>query len=216
MSKIRELRKNAGMPQAQLAERIGTTQPQIFKLETGKLQLSKDWAKRIAKVFGIEPSSLVFGENISQPSGEFGLRVEGVVEAGRFRDISLVEDNPDEREFIPAARDPRYPHANQYALRVSGDSMDEIAADGSYVTCVCWPETGLALEDRMVLHVERHVGPLVENTLKRYVIKGGKKWLCPESSNKKHAAIEIDGDESAEFVIKGLMIGMYSSFDYRS
>lgn len=216
MNTIRELRKNAKMSQAKLAERIGTTQPQIFKLETGKIQLSKEWAERIGKVFDVEPSSLVFGENISQPPREVGLRVEGVVEAGHFRDVSLVEDNPDEREFIPVARDPRYPHANQYALRVSGDSMDLIAPDGSYVTCVCWPDAGLALENRMVLHVERHVGPLVENTLKRYVVKGGRKWLCPESSNEKHTDIEISGDDSAEFIIKGLMLGRYELFDYRS
>ena len=150
----------------------------------------------------------------AQPAPSFGLRVEGVVQAGVFIDTSLIEDNPDERRIIPTSPDPRYPHAHQYALEVAGDSMNNFIQDGGIVTCAAWADTGLILRPRMILHVERNDGGRVETTLKRYAERDGKRWLDPDSSNPKHCPIEINGDEATEILIKGLVIGKWEPVDF--
>ena len=149
-----------------------------------------------------------------QPDRLFGLRVEGVVQAGVFIDTSLIEDNPDERRIIPTSPDARFPHAHQYALEVVGDSMNNFVKDGGVVTCASWADTGLVLRPKMILHVERHDHGKVETTIKRYAERGGKRWLDPDSTNKKHCPIEITGDESTEILIKGLVIGKWEPVNF--
>jgi transcriptional regulator with XRE-family HTH domain len=214
MNSIKQLRIDKGLSQAELARLAGTNQPQIFKLEKSKLQLSKEWAERLAPHLGVSAPSLMFGHPPQLLGVAPGLIVEGSVEAGSFRDVSLVDESPSEREVIPVARDQRFPHAHQYSMIVSGDSMDAVVDEGSYVTCAAWADLGLQLRPGMILHVEKHIGALVENTLKRYAERDGKRWLDPESSNRKHLPIEINGDESTEILIKGLMTGYWKPFDF--
>jgi len=65
-----------------------------------------------------------------------GLEVVGVTEAGAFRDATLSHKRRAMLDTIPVAKDARFDHAQQYALLVTGDSMDKIIEDGSFVTCV--------------------------------------------------------------------------------
>lgn len=51
-NRIRELRKKAGLSQAQLGEQIGLHQTQIGNLENGARNLTFEWARRIAKALG--------------------------------------------------------------------------------------------------------------------------------------------------------------------
>lgn len=137
-----------------------------------------------------------------------GLEVVGTIQAGTWIDRSIVDDSG-EYEIIPVARDPRFPHARQYSLKVSGDSMDLEYPDGSYVTCVDFYESGLQAKQGMVVHVERHNGPLVEATLKAIDIGSGETILVPRSSNPRHKPIKLNGDEGTQIVIRGAVIGSY-------
>lgn len=144
-----------------------------------------------------------------------GLKVLGIVRAGTFVDTSLVNQGGDKmREFINVAQDPRFTEAAQYALLVSGDSMNKRYEDGCYVTCASWAETGLALKSGMRLHIEKHDGDLVENTLKLYVERDGKRWLEPESTNQVHKIIELNGNEATEIIVKGLVTGSWKPETY--
>ena len=215
------LLEEAGIPASVIAGDIGRDKDYVRDFIVGRKKSLKagDMEKIIERLRSSMPLTKInkiLGKQTVNVEHSPWLRVEGIVEAGNFRDVSLVEDDPDSREILPVAADPRYPHARQYALEVSGDSMDQIVKDGAYVTCVSWADSGLALEPKMVLHVERHIGPLIETTLKRFEIRDGKRWLCPASSNPKHQPIEINGDDSSELVIKGMMIGRYEKFDYRT
>lgn len=139
-----------------------------------------------------------------------GLRVEGTANAGQFRDITLDLDDEHEREIVPVARDVRYPYAAQYALKVSGDSMDREFPNGSYVTCARWNDLGLDLKPGMAIHVDRvRAAVLVETTIKIFAVEGGRQWLFPNSNNTTHTPIEINGDEDTEIHIKGLVIGSW-------
>lgn len=137
-----------------------------------------------------------------------GLAVVSEVSAGNWREVTDLGEH-EEKETIAAARDPRFPRAKQYALRVRGDSMDIDYPDGSYVTCVDYWDAGVTIRDGHVLHVERTKagGQLVEITIKAVETIGGKVYLAPRSKNAKWKPFPIDGEEDTEVRIKGLVTG---------
>lgn len=65
MSKITELREALGLSQAELAALAETTQPTIGRLETGKMELTKKWAERLAPHLNTTAEVLLFA-----PAGE--------------------------------------------------------------------------------------------------------------------------------------------------
>jgi SOS-response transcriptional repressor LexA len=137
-----------------------------------------------------------------------GLDVMGTIQAGNWVDRSLVDEH-EEHEIIPVARDPRFPHAKQYALAVIGDSMDKEYPEGCYVTCVDYWDSGLQLRDGLIVHVERHNGPLVEMTLKAVETIDGEKMLVPRSNNPRHKPIKPEGDGGTDVLVKGIVTGSY-------
>lgn len=58
-NRIKEFRDAAGMSQQQLAERVGTTNQQISRLESGERRLTVEWMARIAPVFRVAPARLI-------------------------------------------------------------------------------------------------------------------------------------------------------------
>ena len=58
-NRLKELRDLAGLSMQALADRVGTTAPQINKLEKGERRLTLDWMTRLASALGIEPKDLL-------------------------------------------------------------------------------------------------------------------------------------------------------------
>lgn len=58
---IKELREKLKLSQADLAEAVGTSQPQIKRLEAGDRKLTKEWAERLSPHLGVAAESLMFG-----------------------------------------------------------------------------------------------------------------------------------------------------------
>ncbi|WP_173931362.1 LexA family transcriptional regulator [Chelativorans sp. Marseille-P2723] len=214
MSILRNLRIKKGLSQSALAELVGTSQPQIRRLEAGERKLTKEWAERIAPHLGVTPEMLIFEKKTEQLE-VIGLPIMGIVRAGDWRDISIL-DAEEEREVIHVARDPRFPHAKQYALLVSGDSMNLRFPDGCYVTCVDFAGSGLALKSGMIIHVERQMAgmQLVETTLKEVQFSGGKTLLVPRSTNSAHKPIVLSGGEDTEISVKGIVTGKFEPVSF--
>jgi transcriptional regulator with XRE-family HTH domain len=57
---LKRLRAEAELSQAELAERVGTDQPQVSKWERGKLRLGKEWAEKLAPHLGTDAMRLLF------------------------------------------------------------------------------------------------------------------------------------------------------------
>lgn len=212
MSLIRDLRKKIGMTQQQLAELAGTSQPQIKRLEKGQRTLSKDWAERLAPHLRVTAEHLMFEKPLHKRLEVTGLRVMGIIKAGDWKDISILGDDDTEPEVFQVARDPRFPRADQYLLKVEGDSMNEMFPDGSYVICVNFADSGLALKTGQIVHVERTLAEthLVETTLKQVNIQAPDRIsLRPRSTNPVHKEVILDGDESIEVQVRGIITGKY-------
>lgn len=215
MSILRKLRTQKGLSQQALAELAGTTQPQIRRLEAGDRKLTKEWAVRLAPHLGVTPEMLLFEKEPEEQLDVIGLPVMGIIRAGDWRDISIL-DAETEPEVIHVARDPRFPYARQYALLVSGDSMNERFPDGCYVTCVDFAESGLSLKSGMIIHVERQLAgtQLVETTLKEVQFTKGHTVLVPRSTNPVHKPIVLNGEEDTEILVKGIVIGKYEPVSF--
>lgn len=212
MNRLRDLREAIGLSQARLAELAGTTQPTVYRLESSQRKLSKKWAEALAPHLRVTPQELMFDDSVPALTG---LRVEGISRAGQWLDITLMEDDESDREVITAARDQRYPHAHQYALKVAGDSMNLRFPDGCYVICAAWPDIGLDLKPGMVLHVERHTAAhTVETTIKKFAVRGGCRYLDPESDNPHWKPIALTGGDDIEVLIKGLVISKFEPISY--
>ena len=59
MNRLRELRLLRGLTGAELAARVGTSQAQIHKLETGQRKLTVEWMQRLAKALDVAPIDLI-------------------------------------------------------------------------------------------------------------------------------------------------------------
>jgi repressor LexA len=175
--------------------------------------------QKLAIALDTSPQYFSFFEHTPVLAGPFpvsGLRVEGKVQAGAWLDTSLIDDDEEDREIIPVARDTRFPHARQYALAVIGDSMNKLFPEGSYVTCVDFDESGLLMKEGQIVHVERRDGSLTEITIKSVHFEPDRICLMPQSTNPKHQPIEYkrrsandDFEDGVMVKIRGVVIGKF-------
>lgn len=210
--RLEELRTNRTA--ASVAAGLGRTF--IRDLARGKgANPSIDSLRKLAVALKLSVEDLTTDtESATLPPQEVAINqlvVMGTIEAGQFRDITLADQDEEDREVINVARDPRFPRARQYALKVSGDSMDELFPDRSYVTVVDFWDSGLEPKDGLVVHVERRIADthLVETTLKEIKRQGAEVILVPRSSNAKHKPIPMAGDGKTEIVICGVVTGKW-------
>lgn len=204
----------AGIQAAPLAAMIDRDKDYIRDYLKGRKQsLKVDDAQKIADALGVPLNDLT--ERTGEHQDELGMEVAGKVAAGLYKDIS-IEDQDVVKPRIAFARDLRFSHAKQYALEVEGDSMDELFPNGSYVVCVDYIGSGLPLKSGMSVHVEKSVvgGQLVETTLKEVHKDGKRVVLKPRSSNPSHKPIELNGNESTDIEVKGIVIGKWEPITF--
>lgn len=60
-NRIKEWRDRRGLLQTQLAKKVRTTQPTIVKLESGEMQLTEAWLRKLAKALTCAPADLMHG-----------------------------------------------------------------------------------------------------------------------------------------------------------
>lgn len=58
-NKIKEIRQLRNMTAAKLAELCGTNAVQIYRMESGKRELSFDWLSKISKALNVKPYELI-------------------------------------------------------------------------------------------------------------------------------------------------------------
>lgn len=210
-------RKRAGYETAAEAARaLGVKDQTYYAHENGSSGLRAEVAEKYARKFKVSLEWLLTEKGEISPNGVVpheigiaGLPLLGNIQAGHWLETTFADEGA-EREMLPVARDLRFPHAKQYALRVVGDSMDLDFPDGSVVTCVDFAESGLALTEGMTIHVERQRGggQLVEITLKFVERRRGEFVLVPRSSNTKYQAFPMSSNgHDTEVFVRGIVTG---------
>jgi len=66
MNRIREIRSAKNLTQAELARRVGTTQPQIDRLEKSNRRLTEDWMRRLAEALDVTPADLISAPTVAE------------------------------------------------------------------------------------------------------------------------------------------------------
>lgn len=191
---IKRARLDAGLTQAELAERMGIPQSVVSTWESGASQSWRRYAERLASTLSMPKGHFVALEP-GQPIGQ-GVVVVGEVQAGVFR--AALEWSDEDRFQIPVGAVGGFEPDQLCALRVVGPSMDLVYPDGSYVIVARALDTDVRDGDRVVVHVQR--GGLWEATLKEVRVEGdGRIALWPRSSHPEHQTpIYLDaGDQDA-------------------
>lgn len=215
--RLTKARIRAGYEKAiDAAQALGVRPSTYYSHENGSIGLRASVADKYARKFKVSLDWLLTGRGDMQPNGAApyeidvaGLPLLGSIQAGHWLELGFAQEEA-RVEMVPIIRDPRFPHAKQYALRVVGDSMDLDYPDGSIVTCVDFADSGMSLGEGLIVHVERQRagGQLVEITLKAVELRRGKLCLVPHSSNPTWQPIPLeDADGETVTIAKGIVLG---------
>ncbi len=132
---IKRLRKQAGMTQVELAEKLDVARSTITQWETGWSSPRMGMVQKLAGVFGVtsaemlaEPTDLPDGAMpVRGTSAMVPLRVLGATHAGERMD----EDESDYMVEFPQSVAERHPGC--FALRVEGDCMNRRYPEGCHI-----------------------------------------------------------------------------------
>ncbi len=193
--RLRDIRKQRGLTQAELAEISGVSQQLISKLERTRAKTSSA-ASKLAKALGVDVKWLLFGEYPAKEDDS--LVLEQGPEPGKIDSVPVVgntQAGPD-KEWFELGYPPGYgedyvdvpakdPHA--YALRVVGDSMEPRMHEGELV--LVYPSWEAQPGDEVVVRTQRG-----EVMVKKLVyIRNGRMAL--DSVAEHQGRIERDLDE---------------------
>lgn len=200
-TKLRELRKRAGLTQEQLAEIVGASTPSISDWENSlprpRLQKHID---ALCDFFNISENDLLYGDTAS-----FGLPLKASAEsaflpylghahAGEFADPLTIDDNVVE---VPKSVADRHPRGR--VITVDGDCVNRVIPSGS-----------IAVVDP---DIEPQSGSLVcasidsGDFILRRMFRGGRKlMLSPDSFNEEYDDMIFDESDDHELDLIGTVV----------
>ena len=227
MSKLRELRNANNLSMAQLGELAGTSGQTIERLEKGKMELTKTWAKKLAPHLGTTAKELMFpeeDENTGNKSNGLAAswhgsiakaKVCGIVCAGLWLESGdLLQTGFSQVPSVPT----KFPELNQFSFQCHGPSMDlENIRDGDYVVCVSFEEARESPQDKDLVVIERHNGKLLERTVREAILGDGGISFWPRSTDERYrdpvVLAKIDdpvAEDGLSVTIVGLVVGVFS------
>lgn len=179
---LKRFREARGLKQEQLAELVGVAQATIQRWENGKREPKHADLENLALHLGVTVAQLFGGEAVSvrpddaQDVVDFTLL--GDVPAGPWREAIRTSSN---KVQVPASEAPK----QGYALRVQGDSMDLVVADGT--TILVNPGDTDLWPGKLYVVMDEYG----DVTFKRYLDNPAR--LVPCSSNPAHKEITLSG-----------------------
>lgn len=198
MDKVRELVsrriQDLGLSMADVSRKCGRNASYIQQYLTKKSPkiLPEDVRITLSRILKVSIGDLSLNSfslhrELKPPhTSQEGLRVIGEVAAGVW-----LEEQPEEETddvLYGLVRDPRFPNARQFALRLRGDSCDLYGSDGDYVVCVDAYDIGRSPQhnDFVIAVRSRMNGQIRETTCKQVEIREGRIELWPRSRNPKY------------------------------
>lgn len=209
--RLQEAREKAGFRSAaDAAEKFEWAYSTYAAHENGSRKLTPDAARRYGRAFSVGAAWLLYGaekdrDAVPEP---VSVPVVGKVAAGVWLDADSYSYEDD--TWVPAIRSPGFRTGRQVAYKVEGPSMNKVLPDGCYAIGVLFDSARDPQNDDVVILRRTRAG-LVETTVKRFVVKGSKVLLMPESDDPRYQEpIEIKTEEDgANVEIHALVVGSY-------
>lgn len=141
-----------------------------------------------------------------------GVPIVGEVAAGLWMEAALFETENAEESTI--SYDVRFPPQAQFVVRVRGESLNRVAANGDLLLCVDYLAAGIELKENDLVLVERSRdnGMTIERTAKRLVRLNGQSELMPESDDPRFqdTIVYREGDfDHTEVKIKAKVVMVF-------
>ncbi len=141
-----------------------------------------------------------------------GVPVVGEVAAGLWMEAALFEAEAAEESTV--SYDIRFPANAQFIVKVRGESLNRIAANGDLLLCVDYLAAGIAMKENDLVLVERSRdnGMTIERTAKRVVRLNGQCELMPESDDPRFqdTIVYREGDfDHTEVKIKARIVMVF-------
>lgn len=187
-NQVKKLRIAAGLTQGDLAQLAGTGKSQVVKLESGERRLSDHWAQRLAPHLGVQPYELFMPQGSKTPLRMVPL--VGYISCGDWREAIERPEG-----YVAAVNG----GPKLFALKATGDSMDELIRGGGYVYV---DPDDIDLHDARVYAVMNG-----DNETTAKMFRTNPARLTPCSSNPTHREILIG---TAPFTLIGRIVGTYS------
>lgn len=137
-SNIRKLRKQTGLTQEELAEKLKVARSTITQWETGCSSPRMGMIQKLSGVFGVTPAELLLEEvephapSLSAIPVKASISTVPLLTLGRVHAGELTDEGAAERCVeVPASVLDGHPRA--FALLVEGDCMDRVIPEGSHV-----------------------------------------------------------------------------------
>jgi phage repressor protein C with HTH and peptisase S24 domain len=221
MNMIKELREKQQLTQSDLAELVGTSQPQIKRLETGERKLTKEWAEKIGPKLGVTAEILMFGwpedsaphlvepppiyedSPFHLPNAQIHGKVEGV---GRKIPVYGQAVGGVDGEFVMngsvlfevLAPPSVSASSGAYAVMVSGDSMYPRYEDGEI--CFVDPKRRVKKGDYVIVQIKTEdEGPLLA-FVKRFIRHNAVELVLEQFNPAKELRFPSSQVQSVHYV----------------
>jgi SOS-response transcriptional repressor LexA len=206
--RLRELRAKRGYENAtQAANAYGWPVSTYISHENGTRGITLPTARKYGLAYRASPQYILFGDR-PQPTVQqiAAVPLLGEVAAGVFMPDSMGAVNDVD---IPAVIRKDIPAERQYALRVSGPSVNKKIPDGAFAICAYFDSFPGGAGSGALVHVVKERGGEYEHTIKELRITPKGLMLMPVSTDPRHqAAVPYDNDEG-DTVIRGIVIGVF-------
>lgn len=194
---LRELRKEKGLTQTELAKKLGMSQTSYSYYEANNLLPSINICVKLAEIYGITMDKLIGLDDLVPTESLVEYPIIGSIKAGY--DGEAVEIPTGDHALIPKAHLRGYKKEDFMVLRVSGDSMypkilnndlvvihRQTSVDDNSIACVLFNDT--------------------EATIKTVRYTKGEDWLELIPANPEYPTKRIEGEELEHCRVLGLVV----------
>lgn len=224
------LRKRAGLNQEGAGARLEMTGQAWAKYENGRAPgiFNPSTQRRLTNAIGFEPADLererqamlgggkpaqvIDMRSWAQAQSASSLPIRDRVQAGAW--LMADDSSQTEPRRHAFARDPRFPHADQWLSEIFGDSVDRLGIfDGDLVHCVDFEGSGIALQSGQIVEVERvrFGGQERELSIKQVELTPAGPLFWPRSTNPRwqtplSLTAGAENDDEITVQIRGLVV----------
>ena len=174
-NRVREWRSLRGISQQALAERAGTTQPTIYKVELGHRKLTDHWLSRLAVALDVRPLDLLEGDAEE-------VMIVGAIDAATWSREAFLP--PEQWHAVSAPPDDRHSGVRRIGFEVRAKSADRVYSAGATLVCIpmeagAFPHLG----KRYVVEVSREDGLKCLSVRELLQDDDGRLWLVSLSTD---------------------------------